>query len=149
MADPASDLVCAWIDAYYSRRDEDMIPLADPEIEIRPRAGHGARLYRGIGGLRRWLRYTGPARSEIDSYSTAVLDDGRILAEATLDGIDVTALFEVRDGRIACVTMYISDSRMLEQIGKITTQPRERSRHRVSGAQMSESVEAAGPSSGA
>jgi hypothetical protein len=133
MADRASQLVCAWIDAYYTKRDEEMISLAHPDIEVRPRVGHGSRQYLGLDGVRSWLEFTRPARSVIESYSTVVLDDGRVLAEATLGGMDVTALFEVRDEKIARVTMYISDRDLLEQLGKIHSPPRARAMHRIAG----------------
>lgn len=119
MTDRHSQLVCAWIDASYTHRDEDMLPLAHPEIAIRPRAGHGDKLYEGIDGLRRWLAFTRPARSKIDTYSTEILPDGRVLAEATLEDLSVVALFGFRDDRIACVTMYISDREMLERLGEV------------------------------
>lgn len=54
-----------------------------------------------------------------------MLPDGRVLAETTLDGTDVVAIFEVRDARIAKVSMYISDRALLEHIGAIDRPPAE------------------------
>lgn len=133
MIDDPSQLVCAWIDAYYTHRDEAMIPLAHPEIGIRPRVAHGARLYRGIDGLRSWLDYTRSSRSQIDAYSLESLPDGRLLAEAVLEGVPVVALFEIRDDKIAHVTMYISDREMLERLGEIKGPRGPRSMRRIPG----------------
>jgi hypothetical protein len=140
MADRVSELVCAWIDAYYTHRDDDVIGLAHPDIEVRPRVGHGRRLYCGIDGVRSWLEFTRPERSVIESYSTVLLDDGRVLAEATLGDVDVTALFEVRAEKIACVTMYISDRDLLEQLGKIASPPPAASIHHISGVRAADEL---------
>lgn len=134
MRDRASQLVCDWIDAYYSQRDEEMIPLAHPEIEIRPRVGHGEKIYRGIDGVRRWLDYTRPARSPIETYSTELLPDGRVLGQATLEGLGVIALFEIRDEQVARVTMYISDREMLVKLGEIDAPPGPAEVHQITAA---------------
>jgi hypothetical protein len=136
MADPACELVNAWIDAYYSKRDEEMILLAHRAIEIRPRPGHGERLHREIDGLQRWLDDTQGTRSAIHTYSTVRLPDGRVLAEATLGEMGLAGLFNVRDEKIAGVTMYISDREMLVQLGKIDSPRASASVHRVSGTRV-------------
>jgi len=123
MSDHRCRLVQQWIDAYYTYRDADLRALAHPEIEIRPRAGHGERLYTGAGGVERWLADAGPERLPVTTFSTGLLGDGRVLAEATVDGTAVVALFEVREERIARVTMYLSDRALLEQIGAIDRPP--------------------------
>lgn len=123
MSDSHVQLVQRWIDAYYTYRDVDLRELAHPEIEIRPRAGHGERLYTGLDGVDRWLADAGPSRSPIAEYSVGMLDDGRVLAEAALEGTPVVGLFEVRDGRIAKVSMFISDRALLERIGAIDRPP--------------------------
>lgn len=118
MPTAATELVLEWICAYYEQRDDDLVALAHPEVEIRPRAGQGERLYTGLDGVRRWLADTTP-RSDITAFTVAELPDGRVLAEATLEGIDVVGVFELCDERIRAVTMYISDRRILEELGKI------------------------------
>lgn len=117
--DDGVSLVSAWIDAYYTHRDAEMIPLAHPDIEILPRAGQGDHLYCGIEGVERWLEDTRLRRSRIDHYTLEALPDGRVLGEATLEGLDVLALFEFRDDRIARVAMYITDREMLVRLGEL------------------------------
>jgi hypothetical protein len=119
MSDRPVQIVRRWIDAYYAMRDDEVEAMADAEIQIRPRVGHGARLYEGMSGLRAWLEYTRAARSVIVDYSTELLPDGRVLAESTLEGVPVLALFELRADAVARVTMYISDRTMLERLGEI------------------------------
>ena len=60
-----------------------------------------------------------------------MLPDGRVLAEATLDGTDVVAIFEVRDERIAKVSMFISDRALLEHIGAIGCPPAQVTTRRI------------------
>lgn len=131
MSDRDLQLVQHWIDAYYTYRDAELRALAHPDIEIRPRAGQGERLYTGADGVERWLADAGPERSPITEFSTGMLPDGRILAEATLDGTDVVAIFEVRDERIAKVSMFISDRELLEHIGAIDRPPAEVTTQRI------------------
>lgn len=125
MPDHRLQLVQQWIDAYYTYRDDDLRALAHPEIEIRPRAGHGERLYTGADGVERWLTDAGPVRTPVTAFSTGMLDDGRVLAEATVDGMAVVGIFEVRDARIAKVAMFVSDRALLETIGAIDHPPDE------------------------
>ena len=133
MSERDLQLVQSWIDAYYTHRDADLRALAHPDIEIRPRAGHGEQLYTGLDGVERWLADAGPNRSPITDFSTGMLGDGRVLAEATLDGMPVVAIFEVRDERIAKVTMYISDRELLEHIGVIERAPGQVTTRRIEG----------------
>lgn len=123
MSERDLQLVQDWIDAYYTHRDADLRALAHPEIEIRPRAGMGERRYTGLDGVDRWLADAGPDRSPITEFSIGMLDDGRVLAEATLDGTPVVGLFDVRDERVAKVAMYVSDRDLLETIGAIDHAP--------------------------
>ena len=123
MADHQLQLVQNWIEAYYTHRDEDLRALAHPDIEIRPRAGHGERLYTGLDGVDRWLADAGPERSPVTAYSVGMLGDGRVLAEATIGDIPVVALYELRDERIATVSMFVSDRDLLQRIGAIERPP--------------------------
>lgn len=135
MTDPDQQRVCAWIDAYYSGRDDDLVALAHPDVEIHPRAGMGDRLYVGVAGVRKWLTDTSANRSRIVEFTTGLLPDGRVLAESSLDGTPVCAIFELRDERIVNVAMYVSDPEMLRHIGRIQGVPDPMSRQAVTDPQ--------------
>lgn len=111
-------IVRRWIDAFYAYRDDELMTLAHPDIEVRPRAGQGPRLVEGHDELRSWLASL-PQRSNILEYDLSMLPDGRVLAEATLEGLSVVGLFNAQDGQIRRVVMYVSDRQMLEQFGEI------------------------------
>ena len=132
MRTPDQQLVCAWIDAYYSHRDGELLALAHPDIEIRPRAGQGQRLYTGLEGTRRWLADTAENRLRILEFSTGVLPDGRVLAEATLDDLPVCGVFAFREHLIAAVSMYVSDREMLQRVQTIVGEPSAVARQMVS-----------------
>lgn len=132
MRSPDQQLVCAWIDAYYSHRDGEMLALAHPEIEIRPRAGQGERLYLGHDGVRRWLADTAENRLRILEFSTGVLADGRVLAEAALDDLPVCGVFAFREHLIAGVSMYVTDREMLQRVRTIDGAPEDVARQAVS-----------------
>jgi hypothetical protein len=134
MQDRDLDLVCSWIDAYHSHHDEVLLTLAHPEVEIRPRVGQGEKLYRGVEGVRRWLDATRASRPAMGAFSVGTMGGGRVLAEAALEGVHVSALFEIRDDKIAHVEVYLSDPEMLEQLGKIKTAPAATSTYVVGGA---------------
>ncbi len=111
------EIVRSWIEAYAAYRDGDLIELAHPEIVLRPRRGQGEREYHGVDGIRAWLHDVGDSRPELRVVSVDELADGRVVAETLIDGVEVIALFEVRDTRILAVSVYLSDRDMLERLG--------------------------------
>ena len=114
----ACDVVRRWIDAYNGRRDEDLIELAHPAVVLRPMRFHGAAEYRGIEGVRQLLVDIASNRPRFDLTSIEQLDDGRVLAEGVLqDAGEVVNLYEVVDDKVALVQGYLSDRRLLEEIG--------------------------------
>jgi len=123
-----TQLARRWITAYSEHRDDDLVALAHPEIVVRPRRGQGARRYQGIDGVRRWLADAGDVRPEYGDLSIEPLDDRRVIAEGSLDGVTVVALIECRDDKVARVSVYLSDRELLERVGVI---PRGRFRRNV------------------
>ncbi len=119
MPDPAVHLVARWIDAYYAGRDDDLLAIAHPGIEVHPRVGIGPRRVKGRLELHNWLRDTRGRRSDITAYDLTSLGHDRVLAEARLEGMGVVAIFQVRDDRVARVDMYVSDRELLAQLGAI------------------------------
>ena len=115
----SSDLARRWIEAYGEYRDDDLIKLAHPEIVLRPRWGQGARKYRGLDGVRRWLAAVGSSRPDLSLVAVETLEDGRAIAESLIDGVEVIALFETRDAKIFAVSVYLSDRDMLQCLGVI------------------------------
>jgi hypothetical protein len=118
------DLVRRWIDAYSEGRDDDLLQLAHPEIVVRPRRGHGAAEYQGIDGVRRWLADIGTARPEPKYAALERLATARVIAAALFDGVEVTALFDIRDRKIFTLSVYLSDRRTLDALGIIDERSR-------------------------
>jgi hypothetical protein len=115
----AVTLARLWIDAYGAYRDEDLIALAHPQITLRPRRGQGARDYHGLDGVRCWLADVGTSRPELSLVSVEELEDGQLIAATVLEGVDVIALFEIRDEKIFCVSVYLSDLDTVRHLGII------------------------------
>lgn len=70
-----------------------------------------------MDGIRAWLHDVGDSRPELRVVAVDELADGRVVAETLIDGVEVIALFEVRDTRIPAVSVYLSDRDMLERLG--------------------------------
>ena len=117
--DRSADVARRWIEAYRDYRDDDLIELAHPEIVLRPRRGQGEREYLGLEGVRDWLADVGSSRPKLDVVAVKALQDGRAVAETTIDGVEVIAVFEIRDDRISAVSVYLSTWDMLEWLGVI------------------------------
>jgi hypothetical protein len=115
----AATLARRWIEAYGDYRDDDLIKLAHPEIVLRPRRGQGARDYHGLDGVRSWLADVGTSRPVLNLVAVAALEDGQVIAETLIDGIDVIALFDIRDDKIFGVSVYLSDRDMVQRLGMI------------------------------
>ena len=47
------------------------------------------------------------------------LDDGRVIACGSIDGVSVAAVFETCDQKLIGVTAYVSDRELLHDIGRI------------------------------
>jgi SnoaL-like domain len=119
VSDTSTDVARRWIEAYRDSRDDDLIELAHPEIVLRPRRGQGAREYLGFDGVRDWLADVGGSRPKLSLTAVKALADGRAVAETKLDGVEVIAVFEIRDDRISAVSVYLSNWDMLEWLGVI------------------------------
>lgn len=45
--------------------------------------------------------------------------DGRLLAEAELEGVEVCAVFRVSGGKVQSVEVFLSDPRLLHALGVV------------------------------
>jgi hypothetical protein len=119
VVDRSADVARRWIEAYRDYRDDDLLALAHPQIVLRPRRGQGAREYLGLDGVRDWLDDVGSSRPRLSVIAVKALQDGRAVAETTLDDVEVIAVFEICDDKISAVSVYLSDCDMLEWLGVI------------------------------
>lgn len=114
-----ADIARAWVEAYREFRDDELLAMAHPDVALYPRRGQGLREYHGLDGVRAWLADVGTERPELEVTAAETLADGRALTETTIDGVGVIAVFELRDGLVASVRVYLSDRAMLQQLGLI------------------------------
>jgi len=115
----SAEVVRQWVDAYVEGRDEDLVALTADDVVIRPRRGQGDHTYRGHDGVRRWLVSVGKPPPPFRTKVIETLDDARVVVEGAIEALEVVALFEVRDGKVASVSSYATDRTMLEHLGRI------------------------------
>jgi SnoaL-like domain len=113
------EIVTQWVRAYVQGRDDDLIALAHEDIVVHPRRGQGEYVYRRLDGVRRWLVSVGKPPPAFLLGSVEVLDDKRVIVEGSIDGVEVVALFEVREDKIIAVSSYMSDRLLLKRLGRI------------------------------
>jgi ketosteroid isomerase-like protein len=114
-------IVHRWLVAYNQRDLGELLVLADPDIVVRPLRWVARREYRGHDGVREWIAdvEAEPDSREVDTHAIGQLSDGRIIVEGMLQDAEssFTSIYEVRDGRIAALHGYLSQRRLLEEIG--------------------------------
>lgn len=115
----AADIVAQWVSAYVDGRGDDLVALAHEDIVVRPRRGQGEPEYRGLDGVRDYVNAIGdpPPPFKLDTVET--LDDGRVIACGSIDGVSVVAVFEICDQNVIAVTSYVTDRELLHEIGRI------------------------------
>jgi hypothetical protein len=117
-----------FIDAFNRRDADDLVALADQDIEFHPTTlvGRG-KVYHGHDGLRRWVEELGTSqiKHQIRVREVRALDERRllILSEVLLDGEFVSPSATVArltdKGRIAEAHAYLTDEHMLMHIGVV------------------------------
>ncbi len=120
-----------FIDAFNRRDADDLVALADPNIEFHPTTlvGRG-KVYHGHDGLRRWVQELGTSqiKHQMRVREVRALDESHllILSEVLLDDELVAPSATVArltdEGRIAEAHAYLTDEHMLMEIGVVPKQ---------------------------
>lgn len=96
-----------------------MVALAHEDIVVHPRRGRGEPEYRGLDEVRDCLTAIGDAPPPFRLDTVEALDDGRVIACGSIDGVSVVAVFETCDQKVIAVTAYVSDRELLHDLGRI------------------------------
>jgi hypothetical protein len=120
MTDPV-ELAQRWIDAFNARDVDGMLAVAARDIVVRPLRWGVHSEYRGHAGIRAWLAAVAatPEATTVTPDAVRLLSRERIVVEGVIDGADArfVVLYGVRDGLLAEVRAYMSDSELLDQLG--------------------------------
>jgi hypothetical protein len=131
MTGPMERIGRRFVDAFNRRDVDELVALADPDIEFHPTSIVGARrVYRGHDGLRRWATELGIAEigHEVRVREVRQLDESRflLLCEVLVDGELVTPsamLARLTEaGRIVEAHAYLTDEETLTQVGIVPKQ---------------------------
>jgi hypothetical protein len=117
-----------FVDAFNRRDVDELVALADPEIEFHPTSiVGGRRAYRGHAGLREWATELGIAEINhtVRVREMRPLDERRflLLCEVLVDGelLSPSALLArvTETGKIVQAHAYLSDEEVLTQVGLV------------------------------
>ena len=107
------------VQAFNDRDLDALLAMLEDDVEIVPILAAMEGGYRGHDGVRRWLVSVGKPPPPFRTKVIETLDDARVVVEGAIEALEVVALFEVRDGKVASVSSYATDRTMLEHLGRI------------------------------